>query len=53
MVKKKNKSILFDLINYQKNLIALLKKETIYKRTEQDGRKPIFYPMSYTPRKRY
>jgi len=44
---------LFDLINYQKDLIALLEKETIDKRIEHDGRKPVFYPMSYTPRKRY
>ncbi|GGB98290.1 hypothetical protein [Dyadobacter sediminis] len=44
---------MFDLINYQTELISVLQKELIDLRIQQSDSKPVFYPMSYTPHKRH
>lgn len=44
---------IFDLINYQAELISVLQNELIDLRIEQSDSKPVFYPMSYNPRKKY
>ena len=44
---------LFELLDYQNGLIEVLEKELVDLRIEKSELKPTFYPMSYTPRKRY
>lgn len=51
--KKETLQTLFELFDYQNALIEVLEKELIDLRIEQSELKPKFYPMSYTPRKRY
>jgi len=51
--KKEALQALFELLDYQNNLIEVLEKELIDLRIEKSELKPKFYPMSYTPRKRY
>jgi hypothetical protein len=51
--KKEALQTLFELLDYQNALIEVLQKELIDLRIEQCELKSKFYPMSYTPRKRY
>ncbi|WP_353720197.1 hypothetical protein [Dyadobacter sp. 676] len=51
--KKETLQTLFELLDYQNALIEVLEKELIDLRIEKSELKPKFYPMSYTPRKRY
>lgn len=51
--KKDTLQTLFELLDYQNALIEVLEKELIDLRIEQCELKPKFYPMSFTPRKRY
>ena len=51
--KKDTLQTLFELLDYQNTLIEVLEKELIDLRIEQCELKPKFYPMSFTPRKRY
>ena len=51
--KKETLQALFELLDYQNTLIDVLEKELIDLRIEQCELIPKFYPMSFTPRKRY